>query len=461
MNFPTKQLGALLSVSVLAACGGASASQPAAVDVAANEVSHTDDGTTLNHNTSSFEVDGITVIHKRTPGNAIVDVRVFIDGGSAIEPVERSGRDGFALNVAFAGGPSTMEKAEFTGTIEAIGASMGGGSGYDYATASVSVVRPFFDEAWEVFAQVIRRPAFRETEIELRRELALANLNSERDDPDSAVGIIAKQVSFSGSRYANRPSGELHTIEALTLDDLQTAWASLWVKERLTVVVVGDLDRAALEQRIRATFGDLPSDPAFVGPTVSTLTFETPTVQVTARPELPTNYILGYFAAPPVSDPDYPALQAALSILSDRLFEEVRTARNLSYAVSSGLSQRRLATGYLYVTAEQPNVTLQVMLDTVDGMIDPQVPEQDLHDQIEGYLTGYFVGLQSNGAQASLLGYSEVVAGDRLEADRHLERLLAVTADDVARVLETYVRNIQFVVIGDPDAIDTTLFTSR
>ena len=51
-----------------------------------------------------------------------------------------------------------------------------------------------------------------------------------------------------------------------------------------------------------------------------------------------------------------------MEILSDRLFEEVRTKRNLTYAVQAGLSQRAANYGILYVTAVDPANTLPVML---------------------------------------------------------------------------------------------------
>ena len=55
----------------------------------------------------------------------------------------------------------------------------------------------------------------------------------------------------------------------------------------------------------------------------------TPELVVVERP-LPTNYITGYFAAPTLTDPDYVAFRAATDILGDRLFEEVRTKRNMT-----------------------------------------------------------------------------------------------------------------------------------
>ena len=413
----------------------------------------------LNASTESFEVAGIQVIHKRTPANAIVDVRVFFDGGAHYWSADTAGVERLAIGVVTSGGPASMEKTDYTAAVEAMGSSIGGSSDYDYATVSMSAIVPYFDETWALFAETVTNPAFRESEIELRREMALTTIRTEFDDPGSAMGTLAKELAFAGHPYEIRPQGTEDTIGAASTDTLRGVYEALWVKSRMTVVVVGNVERAQVEALVAESFGELPDDSAtpFAPPSAGEFDYERGVVRVHERP-LPTNYVLGYFAAPPIAHEDYPALQAALEILSDRLFEEVRTRRNLSYAVASGISNRRNVTGYLYVTAEDANTTIEVMYDTVDGMIDPGVDAQDLADQIEGYLTRTYRGLQSNGAQASMLGRWEIVGGGRLNADLHIERLGEVTVEDISRVLSTYVRDLQFAIIGDPAAVDQQLF---
>jgi len=61
--------------------------------------------------------------------------------------------------------------------------------------------------------------------------------------------------------------------------------------------------------------------------------------------KIPTNYILGVAPGPARSHSDYPAFSLATRILSERLFEEVRTKRNLSYAVDAAIAPGRITQG--------------------------------------------------------------------------------------------------------------------
>jgi hypothetical protein len=54
-----------------------------------------------------------------------------------------------------------------------------------------------------------------------------------------------------------------------------------------------------------------------------------------------------------------------------------------------------------------------------------------------------------------------LIGGGRENADIHVERLGAVTADDIARVLSMYVTKIQFAIVGDIEAVDVPVFADR
>jgi len=68
---------------------------------------------------------------------------------------------------------------------------------------------------------------------------------------------------------------------------------------------------------------------------------------------------------------------------------------------------------------------------------------------------------ETNAAQASELAAYELLGGGWRNSTAFVEKLSAVTPADVERVAKKYMRNIRFVVLGNPKSIDTQIFTRQ
>ena len=71
------------------------------------------------------------------------------------------------------------------------------------------------------------------------------------------------------------------------------------------------------------------------------------------------------------------------------------------------------------------------------------------------------MGQETNAAQTGELAEYELIGGGWRNAGAVLERLRQVTPDDVRRVANTYMKNLQFVVLGDPVKVNKTIFTQQ
>src|SRR5438552_13636583 len=143
---------------------------------------------------------------------------------------------------------------------------------------------------------------------------------------------------------------------------------------------------------------------------VPQLSFEKSSVEVTAR-ELPTNYIQGMFTAPGLTSPDIYAMRIASSILRDRVFEEVRIKRNLSYAPDAFLRNQSANIGGLYVTAVDANQAVRVMLNEIARLQREPISRDDINAVIAQFLTTYYIGQETNAAQAAELAQYELIGG--------------------------------------------------
>ena len=404
---------------------------------------------------TELDVNGLKVIVKRRPGSATVAAGLFIRGGAMNATAQNAGLEGFMLSTATEGSvkfPREVLRREIART----GGSISSGSNYDFSVLALASTLEDFDRSWDVFTDVAMNPAFAANDVELTREKILTALRSSEDDPDGFLQVLINRTLNAKTSYENDPNGTIENISRFKALDLRDYHKKTMETSRLMLVIVGDLDAAVLKNKIAATLGKLPRG-AYKEPVVKGFDFSKPTLDVTAR-DLPTNYIQGVFDAPSIKSPDFYAMRVATTLLRERVFEEVRTKRNLSYAPSADMGSLSINSGNIYVTAVDANQAVSVMFDEINGLKTVPVTERDISGVAGQFLTTYFIGQETNAAQAAELARYELVGGGWRNAFEFIDRVKQVKPADVQRVSQKYMKNLRFVVLGKSSSIDRTIF---
>ncbi|MDX6383810.1 MAG: zinc protease [Blastocatellia bacterium] len=407
---------------------------------------------------TEFDINGLKVLVKRREGSQTVSVGLFIRGGVENISATNAGVEAFMLNVA-SEASANYPRERMRKETARMGTLIGEGVNYDYSSLSMAATRANFERSWDIFTDVALRPSFAKEDVALVQSRILASLQDDSDAPDSYLQRLQERVAYVGHPYLNRPEGTAENISRLTADDLRAYHQKIMQTSRLLLVIVGDLDAAQLKVRIADSFGKLPRGD-YKQQLPPPLSFTASTVDVTTR-ALPTNYIQGMFTAPPITSPDIYPMRVASSLLRDRVFEEVRVKRNLSYAPDAFLRNQSANIGGLYVTAVDANQAVRVMLNEINRLQREPISRSDISAVIAQFLTSYYIGQETNAAQAAELAQYEMIGGGWRNSLVFLEKLRAVTPADVQRVSQKYMRNIRFVVLGNPQQIDKTVFTAQ
>ena len=407
---------------------------------------------------TEFDVNGLKVLVKRRAGSQTVVAGLFFRGGSRNISAQNAGIEALMLDAATEAS-AKFPRERMRMELSRMGTGISYGVNYDYSGLTLGTTRPNFDRSWEIFTDVALRPSFAREDVERVQNRLVASLRDDTDTPDSYLQVLQARVAYVGHPYLNRPQGTAETLSRLTPADLQSYHRQMMQTSRLLLVIVGDLDAEEVRQRIAASFGRLPRGDYRPQPPPQ-LSFATPSVEVTPR-GLPTNYIQGLFAAPPLTAADIYPMRIASSILRDRVFVEVRVRRNLSYAPDAFLGSQGANIGGIYVTAVDANQAIRVMLGEITRLQREPIEPRDITAHVSHYLTKYYLSQETNAAQAGELGMYELIGGGWRNSLGFIERLRAVTPADVQRVARLYMRNMRFVVIGDPARVDKDVFTTQ
>lgn len=407
---------------------------------------------------TEFEVNGLKVLFKRREGSWTVSAGLFIRGGARNITEENAGLELFMLRAATeasAGYPRERLRSELASMGTVLGASINN----DYSVLSLGSTKPHFQRSWQLFADVALRPAFAKEDVALTQTRIVSALRDDTDNPDSHLQRLTERSAYAGHPYLNNPNGTVGSISRLTIADLKAYHASVMQTSRLLLVVVGDLDLAQLRTAVTSAFGKLPRGDYKDTP-VAQLAFDRSTVEVTPK-ELFTNYVQGVYAAPPLTSDDIYPMRVASTILRDRVFEEVRARRNLSYAPSAFLMSQGANLGGIYVTAVDANQAVRVMLNEVYRLQTEPVSADDIEGVVAQFLTSYYLEQETNPAQAGELAEYELIGGGWRNSVEVIERVKEVTPAQVQAAAQKYMRNMRFVVLGNPTSIDSKVFTGR
>ncbi len=404
--------------------------------------------------TTRFDVNGITVILRRNTATEVVAANLYLLGGVRQLTPATAGIEAMVLATSERGtrhfpGAAVRQRTARLGSTISVEASD------DWSAIGLHAIRATFDSTWAIFADRIMAPTLDANEFSLVRDQFLTIARERNTQPDDAATQLADSLLYVNHPNAVSPTGTPESISALTVAQLRQYQAQQFVTSRMLLVVVGNVERAQVERLVRATLSTMPKGTyKWTAPPAVTTNGRALAVDNRA---LPTNYLLGYVPGPAATDPDYSALRVATAVLSGRLFTEVRSRRNLSYAVEAPFLERSHAIGGLYVTTGDPNQVLRIMRQELTTLQTESVDPVGLKRLEQQFITEYYLKNETNADQANVLARAELYQGDFRAADRFMEGLHRVTSEDVRRVARRYLRDFRFAYVGDVSKLDRSL----
>ncbi|HET7152778.1 MAG TPA: pitrilysin family protein [Candidatus Kapabacteria bacterium] len=393
-----------------------------------------------------FYVDGVHVLLRNDVQNNVVSAILFLQGGSINLRNMNPLLETYALAVPGASGPTTMTKEEYRQQTSGLAMVINTNAGRDYSDMTCVCVKDYWDNSWKIFSDIALHPRYDTTEFERIRRSTILNIDARASSPDEYVGYLADSLFFRNHLYYNPATVE--ETRALTLDSIEAYHDALFIKSRMLLVVVGNIAKEDLAAKIHASLGTMPEGSYYDFGYRQPAQCDTSEF-MTRYMKIPTFYIEGYFGAPKQTDFDYWASVVAASMLSSRMFEELRTKRNLTYAASAEIVSGKLCYGKVYVTTEYPDTCLALIRQIVEHMMTHPPSQTEINYHINLWITQLGLREETNISQADAIGVAQIETGTWTNAYTIIDRIREVYPSDIVRCAQRYFRNINFAVLGD------------
>lgn len=414
--------------------------------------------------------NGLTVVLREMHHAPVASFWVWYRVGSRNEHAGITGISHWVEHMLFKGTPS-YPQGEFDKAIAREGGMFNGMTWIDFTTYFETLPADRIDLALRVEADRMSNAVFDPDETELERTVIISERQGNENSPGFLLGEALQASAFQAHSYHHSVIGWQCDLESMTREQLYQHYRTFYTPNNAIVALAGDFDANQMLARVQELFGSIPP-----GPALRQFTTKEPPQRGERRVivEGPgaTQYLEVAFRAPNATHLDYYPLVILDAILggpkgmslwgggtsnrSSRLYKalvESELAADADSAMSSTIDP------YLFsfsATIRQGRTLAEVeeaLLAEIQRVIDEPVSQAELLKAIKQTRAQFAYSSESVTDQGYWLGFSEIVS-DTGWFEGFLERLGAVTVDDVSRVARTWFRPSQrnvgwYVPTGD------------
>ncbi len=363
----------------------------------------------------------------------------------------------------FAEGTTTLDAEALAAAFARMGGELEVNVGLDGTFLTTDVLSEFAGDAVRLLADVVRNPAFPDSEAGRLQDDMVRNLDIALTQPGSQA-----DQKYLALLYPDHPYGRLFPTEEMirsySAEAVRAHWQENFGARRTRVYVAGRFDGEAVEAAVREGFEDWQAGPE---PKVAVPEMHTAReVHLVDRPgAVQSTLRVGLPVIDPSND-DFMALQVMNSLLGgsfgSRITSNIREDKGYTYSPYSSVSVRYRAAHWTQnadVTTEVTGASLTEIFKEIDRL-QAEPPSAEELAGIQNYMAGIFV-LQnsSRGGIIGRLWYVDLHGLDASYLTEYVKNVYAVTPERVSEVAREFLRDdeMTLVVVGDRATVASQL----
>jgi predicted Zn-dependent peptidase len=407
----------------------------------------------------SFErsvlANGMRIVTQAMPHARSVSMGLFVGVGSRHEDDRHAGLSHLLEHLVFKGTAGYPDPGAISEAVEGCGGSVNASTDREITAFTARVPAAAMATGLGVIRELALRPLLRHADLVAEKPIIVDEIRMYVDSPSDHVFTLFDELLFGDHPLGREIAGTPGSVRRATRERTLEHWTRWYRPERMVLSAAGATDHATVRRIAERWFDTGPDAESAVHNGTPLRLVPPPRIapsgalRVAHRDLAQGNICLGM---PGVSrtDPDRYALDLLGAILGDgmssRLFLELRERRSLAYDVSTFASMYAdcgvvgIHAGFDPDRAEE---VLRAILEQLERVSQEPVSPAEL-ERARAYTRGRLeLRMEETGPVASWLGTSEILLPRILSVAEVVERLDAVTADDVLRVARRYMAPTQ------------------
>ncbi|MGB9181210.1 MAG: pitrilysin family protein [Pyrinomonadaceae bacterium] len=405
--------------------------------------------------------NGLRVIVIERAGVPLATAQLMIKNGSEVDPMPLAGLANMTASL-LTEGTTTRTAPQIAEAIEALGGALDSAARWDYSAAQISVMSSNIDPAMAILADVIRRPAFKDEEIERQRQQLEDELRVALSQPGTLARAVAARVVFGDLPYGHTLQGTPESLARIKRDDIVQLHSAYYRPDNAILVIGGSIKPDDAFKLAEKFFGDWqkPSTPlpaSSVAKRPESTLVKRPSVLVIDKPDAGQAAVVLVRSGLQRTDPDYFRGIVANSVLtgySGRLNQEIRIKRGLSYGASSALDVRREVGPFIAVTQTKNQSGAEVaslLLGEVKRLSSERVADVELTPRKAVLIGNFGRNLETSAGIVTQISALALYGLSLDEINRYIQNVQAIGAGDVQKFAGSRLSasDANIIIVGD------------
>jgi predicted Zn-dependent peptidase len=315
-----------------------------------------------------------------------------------------------------------------------------------------------------VLADVVTAATLLPEHVELERSVVLEEIAIRDDDPEELLGELFDEAMFGPHPLGRPVIGSAESVRGLTRETLHGYWRGEYTSPRMVVAAAGNLEHARLRELVAAALGPVAGRFSGAAPEPPRPVLPAELAggpQLVLRPDdtEQTHLLLG---VPGIGrhDPRRSALTVLSTALgggpSSRLFQQVREQRGLAYSVYSavaGYSDAGTFSVYAGCAPDRVDEVVTVIRGILDDVAAHGLTPAEVARARGNLRGGLVLGLEDTSSRMNRLGRAEIDHGRQRSIGESLDRIAAVTEQEVRELAQELLSGpLTVAVVGPYDS---------
>jgi predicted Zn-dependent peptidase len=396
---------------------------------------------------STALANGIRVITEQMPHVRSVSMGVWIGTGSRRETPEENGISHFIEHMVFKG-TSNRSAEDIAKSVDSIGGGLDAFTSKEMVSYNTKVLDEHGTIAFDVLADMVLNPLFRDDDIEKERGVILEEIKSDVDNPEYLVHEIFLANFWKDHPLGKPILGTRETVKKFDRGMLREYWSRFYSPSNILITAAGNLHHDQVVRLAEDRFAGLPRNGALPPEQPPK-----PHARLAFRKKASLEQVHVYMGMPAYPLPHdsrfvcYVLNTVLGGGMSSRLFQNIREKQGLAYSVYSELSMYRDA-GCMAISAatskESAKKVVYSVMEELRQARETAVPADELRRAKDHLKGSFMLGLESTSSRMGNLARQELYFGRFFTLDEMIESIEAVTAEQVQAIAQE---------LFDPDRI--------